>query len=58
MTKLTTILLAGFATLAFTACGSSGSSSTGSSTPPVQPTPDPTEPPLSNNGNPNIAPGI
>ncbi len=36
MKKLTTILLTGFATLAFTACGGSSSSS-GGSTPPSQP---------------------
>ncbi len=41
--------------LAFTGCGSSGSSS-GSSTPPAQPE-VPVEPPLSNNGNQKLLPG-
>ena len=53
MTKLTTILLAGVATLAFTACGSS-SSSTGGTTPPVE---DTTTIPLSVNGNQILVPG-
>ncbi len=40
MKKLTTILLAGVATLAFTACGGGGGSSDGSTTPPPTETPD------------------
>ncbi len=39
MRKLTTILLAGVATLAFTACGGGGGSSSGGSNPPVKATP-------------------
>lgn len=44
-------------TLIFTGCGSSSSSSGGTNPPPVQPAPDPTEPPLSNNGNQILLPG-
>ncbi len=54
MTKFTTIFLAGFATLAFTACG--GSSSSGGSSTPAQPA-EPSGPPLSNSGNEIILPG-
>ncbi len=54
MTKLTTILLAGVATLAFTACGGGDSGSSSSYTAPVE---DTNTIPLSVNGNQILVPG-